>query len=206
MQAEGPHDGPRDPGAFHHAPRERLVDLRDGHADRHGAERLQHRRAGPRRGTHLQPFEVFEGADLPVGGMDMAGRGGMEDQRLGILVLILQPRPVEVVQGLAGRLRVRADEGQLEGFGQRKPPRRVAGQGPDDIDHAVARLPVEVRWLAAELHRREHLHLDPALGSLLDLLGPWLQKQPNRDGLGRVEGVQPKRDRLRASAVRKRKE
>src|SRR3546814_7148396 len=55
-------------------------------------------------------------------------------------------------------------------------PGGVAGQGPDDVDHAVAHLVVERRRLAAELHRGIDLDLDAPVGLGLDLARPGLDE------------------------------
>jgi hypothetical protein len=88
---------------------------------------------------------------------------------------------------------VRGDEGELEHLGAREAAGRVAGQGPDDVDHAVLRLVVQLRRLAAQLHGREDLDLDLAAGQLGDLLGPRVEQLRVRIGLGRQEVMQPQR-------------
>ena len=57
-------------------------------------------------------------------------------------------------------------------------------KGPRD---AVAHLVDKLRRAAAELHRREYLHRDAALGLLFDGLGPGLEQHFLRRRAGRQE-------------------
>ena len=130
----------------------------------------------------------------------------MEDQGLGVPILVPHPFPVKRRQRLTGRPRVPADERQLEHLRQRKAPRRIPGQRPDEVDHAIARLPVEVRRPAAELHRREHLDRDATIRPGRDLLRPRHEEQLVHDGLRRVERMHPQREGLGAGTVGRRAE
>jgi hypothetical protein len=116
---------------------------------------------------------------------------------------------------LPGRLRCRlgiADhERELENFHPREAPRRVAGQGPDDVGDAVARLVEELRGGAAQLHRRIELALQASRRLLLDPLAPRHEHLRVRRGAGRQEVMDLESDRRlrlrqRAAGQRERKE
>jgi hypothetical protein len=72
----------------------------------------------------------------------------------------------------------------------------VAGQRPDDIDHAVLGLVVQLHRRAAELHGGVGLELDATARLGLDLLHPGLVHVEPHIGLRRHEGVELQRHRL----------
>ncbi|MCY1306871.1 hypothetical protein D9M70_567550 [compost metagenome] len=88
----------------------------------------------------------------------------------------------------------RGDERKLEHLGGGEAPRRVAGQGPDDIDDAVGRLIVKLRRLSAELHGRKDVDLERALALLLQGFCPWSQQPLVDVGRRRQEVVQLQRN------------
>jgi hypothetical protein len=72
----------------------------------------------------------------------------------------------------------------------------VARQRPDDVDHAVARLVVQLHGRAAQLHGRVGLELDAAARILFDLVHPGLVHVQPDVGRRRHEGVELERDGL----------
>ena len=65
---------------------------------------------------------------------------GMHPQRLDARVLVHGVLLHVVPERLAGALAAAREERQLEHFALEEAPRRVGGQGPHDVGHAVARL------------------------------------------------------------------
>jgi hypothetical protein len=128
-------------------------------------------RVGP---AHLQAAQVAHALDLLAGGVEHARAVHVQRKHLRFLELVgalgLEVLPV----GLGGGLGVVHHERQLEDLDAREAPGRVARQRPDDIDHAVARLVVQLHRRAAELHGGVGLELDATAGFLLDLVHPGL--------------------------------
>ena len=143
-----------DRGAVDHVLGQRLGQLRHRHADRAGAERLEHEAAGARRRADLEAGEVRGLAHRLIDGVQRVAGVDVDQDRLHVLVLLGQPLVVEVLDREVGRDRVAAvHERQLEHLGARELAGRVAGHGPDDVDHAVAQLADQLRRAAAQGHR-----------------------------------------------------
>ena len=181
--------------------RDALGNLRNGHGHGRGAERLQALAGQPVGRAQLEALEVVHGPHRLVG-VDQTMVVRPETQQLdvgrflgevGIGVFL---RCLGVDDAAA-----RADEGQLEHLGRREAARCRSGQRPNDVDHAVARLVVELRRRAAELHGRENLDLEFAARALLHHLRPRRQHLGVAVGHRRQEMMQPQRH-LRLSECR----
>ena len=86
------------------APRQCLVYLRDRHADRNRTKGLEDLCACPGK-AHVSsvPASSSRCQNLLAGRVDVARRCGMENQRVGVPVFVLQVLPVKLRQRLAGR-------------------------------------------------------------------------------------------------------
>jgi hypothetical protein len=93
---------------------------------------------------------------------------------------------------------------QLEHFDAREATRGVARQGPDDVDHAVLGLVVQLHRRTAELHGRVGLELDAAARVFGDLVHPGLVHVEPHVGLWRHEGVELEGDALLGKADERR--
>ena len=131
-----------------------------------------------------------------------------EADRMDLLELVLHGGVGEFLEGegVHERLAVR-HEGQFEGLADREAAGRVARQGPDEVDDAVAGLVEELRRRAAELHRRKDVDLDAAVRILAHLLRPGRQELRLAVGDGREEVVHAQRHlrRLRVTLAQKRR-
>jgi hypothetical protein len=139
-------------------------------------------------------FQFLDAAALHV---QQAGAVGVHGDRVDVLEFLGQVLLVELPGGLRGRLGAGRHERQLERLGAREASRGVAAQRPHDVDHAVARLVVERRRAAAELHGRIDLDLDASGRLLLDLLGPGGDEVGRHRRLRRQEVVDAQGDLLR---------
>jgi hypothetical protein len=195
------HHFPGNDAALDGALGQRVRDLRQRHADRRGAQRAHQLGDLARGGAHLQAAHVAHALDRLLGGVDDARAVHLQRDDLRVLELVGRHRlhvlPVRLGRGLG----VGHHEGQLEHLDAREAAGRVAGQGPDDVDDAVARLVVQLHRRAAQLHGGVALELDAAAGVLLDLVHPGLVHVQPDVGLRRHEGVELERD---GSAARSR--
>ena len=190
VQLDGRHHLPRDHRAVDHVLGKALGHLRNRHRHADGAQRLQRLAGKTRRRAQLQTLEVVHrlhrlvGVDQTVVMTPVAEQldvGGLLAE-VGVGIFL---RGARVGDAAAG-----GDERQLEHLGRGEAAGGRARQRPDDIDHAVARLIVELRRRAAELHRREDVDLDLAARVLLDHLGPRRQHLGVAVGHRRQEVVQ----------------
>ena len=122
-------------------------------------------------------------------------RDGVHVFELGFVVLLHV-----VPNGFTCRLGVLHHERQFKHFDQWEAAGRVSGQGPDHINRAIAHLVEELRWRAAELHRRIHLTFDAVVRLFVDLVAPRLDELGVRVRTRRKEVVNLQRDLLRACA------
>ena len=92
----------------------------------------------------------------------------------------------------------RGEEGKFKGFNAWEAAGRIAGQGPDDIRNAIARLIEKLRRRTTKLHGRENLNAQPPARGLFNPLRPGGEEALLPIGRGRQEVMQAKRDlRLR---------
>ncbi len=100
----------------------------------------------------------------------------MKEQGVNVAELLFQIGLGKLLQRLSGRFGRTGNIGQLKELGDGEPTRRIAGQGPDHVDHPVPELVVELGRLAAELHGGVDLHRDASAGIGYDLVGPGLDQ------------------------------
>jgi hypothetical protein len=155
-------------------------------------------RVGPRS---FMPFRSSTVFDEFVLGVEQARAVHMQGQHLHVLEFIgcdgLNVFPV----GLGGCLGVVHHERKLERLDARETACRVAGEGPDDVDHAVLGLVIELHGRSAQLHGGVALELDAAARLLLDLFHPRLVHGQPHVGLWRHEGMELERDGLLRQAA-----
>ena len=105
-------------------------------------------------------LHVGRGLDRFVGRVDHAGAMHMQGNDLHILELVRCHRLHVLPVRLGGGFRIAHHERQLEHLDTRETAGGVAGQGPDDIHHAVLGLVIQLHRRAAELHGGIGLELD----------------------------------------------
>ena len=153
VHLHGRHDLPRDHAAVERLLRQRLGQLRDRHRPADRAERIQRVAGKPRRRTQPQALHVVHGLDRLVGVHEPVVVRPEAD-RMDLGEFLLQVRLGELLHRPGVRHRaLGGDEGKLEHLDGREAAWRRARQGPDDVGNAVARLIVQLRRRAAELHR-----------------------------------------------------
>jgi hypothetical protein len=136
------------------------------------------------------------GLDRLVGGVDHAGAMHMQGNDLHILELVRCHRLHVLPVGLGGGFGIVHHERQLEHLDARETAGGVAGQGPDDVHHAVLGLVIQLHRRAAELHGRIGLELDAPARLGLHLRHPGLVHVEPHIGLRRHEGMELEGHRL----------
>ena len=170
--------------------------LRQRHAHGRRAQAGEHLVDLPRRRAHLDALQVAHGLHRLVRGVDDARPVHLQRDHLRVLELVGRHGLHVLPIGLGRGFGIAHDERQLEHLDAREAAGRVAGQRPHHVDHAVARLVVQLHRRAAQLHGRIGLELDAAARVLLDLVHPRLVHVQPDVGRGRHEGVELERDRL----------
>ena len=189
MNLHGRNDFPRNDRTIDGSFRQGIGNARQRHAHRNCAQSAHQLGHLAGRRTHLQTLHVCHVSDSFVGGVNNTRAVYLQSNDVRFLELIgchgLHIFPI----GFGGGLCVGHHERQLKHFNAGETTCGVARQCPDDVDHTVAGLIVQLHRRTAQLHGRVSFKFDAATRVFFNLVHPCFVHVEPHIGLGRHEGV-----------------